>query len=79
VTKPSETPVRFLGRKEVENKVGVSYPTIWDWMRKGRFPRSRKIGDQKVSWLESEVDDWMISRPKVRLKGDPESNSGEAA
>jgi predicted DNA-binding transcriptional regulator AlpA len=61
--------VRLLSRREVLEKVPVSYPTIWKWMRERTFPRSRDIGG-KVAWIEAEVDDWIANLGVVRLKGD---------
>ncbi len=66
-------PLRLLSRPEVLDLVGVSYPTIWSWMQQGKFPRSRKLGDQKVGWLASELKSWIESRPIMRLKGDAPS------
>ena len=60
---------RFIGKQEVLDRIGVSYPTIWQWMRDGKFPRSRDLGG-KTKWLESEIDDWIANRPLRRLKGD---------
>jgi predicted DNA-binding transcriptional regulator AlpA len=62
--------VQLLSRKEVLSLVPISYPTMWQMMRDGRFPRSRMVGKNKVGWLASEVADWIVNRPKVLLKGD---------
>jgi predicted DNA-binding transcriptional regulator AlpA len=56
-------------RREVMERVPLSNPTIWKLMQNGESPRSRDIG-RKVVWLESEIDDWIESRPVVKLKGD---------
>ena len=56
---------------EVCDKVGLDYSHIWKLMHRGKFPRSRLIGDKRVMWLESEVDQWIADLPKVKLrKGD---------
>jgi len=60
-------PSRFVFKPEVLDRVGVSYPTIWQWMRTGTFPASREVGG-KVAWLESEIDDWMATRPLRKYK-----------
>jgi predicted DNA-binding transcriptional regulator AlpA len=60
---------RLLSKQEVLVKVGLSYPTIWQWMRSGKFPRSRQLGG-KVAWLSDEVDQWIAARPVQPLKGD---------
>jgi prophage regulatory protein len=62
-------PARFISKQEVLARVSVSYPTIWQWMRDGKFPRSRELGG-RVVWLESEVEEWMANVPLRRLKGD---------
>jgi predicted DNA-binding transcriptional regulator AlpA len=42
-------------------------------MRDGTFPRSRHIGG-KTLWLESEIENWILSRPVRRLKGDKQGS-----
>jgi prophage regulatory protein len=61
---------RLLSRAEVLDRVGVSYPTLWAWMRDGKFPRSRQRGTSHVAWLESEVEEWIQGLPVRQLKGD---------
>jgi predicted DNA-binding transcriptional regulator AlpA len=62
-------PPRFIDKKQVVERVGVSYPTIWKWMRAGTFPRARVIGEKSV-WLENEISTWMNTRPLRHLKDD---------
>jgi predicted DNA-binding transcriptional regulator AlpA len=66
--------VRLISKGEVLDRVGVTYPTIWAWMRGGKFPRSRDLGG-KIGWIESEIDDWIANLPVRRLKGDAEAAS----
>jgi predicted DNA-binding transcriptional regulator AlpA len=63
--------LKFVYKPEVLDKVGLSYPTIWQRMRDGTFPAARDIGG-KTAWLESEIDDWMMRRPlrKYKPRGD---------
>lgn len=61
--------VRLISKPEVLDRVGVTFPTIWKWMREGKFPRSRELGG-KVAWIESEIEAWIASLPVRRLKGD---------
>jgi predicted DNA-binding transcriptional regulator AlpA len=62
---------RLLSKSEVLEIVGVSYATLWGWMRADppKFPRSREVGGKSM-WFSSEVDDWLDALPKRRLKGD---------
>jgi prophage regulatory protein len=66
---------RLLSKPEVLDRVGVSYPCIWSWMRQGKFPRSRDLGGHRIAWLESEVNEWISNLPVRRLKGDAEAAS----
>jgi predicted DNA-binding transcriptional regulator AlpA len=64
--------VRLLDRTEILQITGKAFPTIWEWMRAGKFPRSRMTGGSKSKsvWLSNEIDAW-IAGLKVRpLKGD---------
>ena len=60
---------RLLSKAEVLDRLGVTYPTVWQWMREGRFPRCRVLGG-KSAWVESEVEEWIAALPVRRLKGD---------
>jgi len=60
---------RLLDRVEVVAIVGATYPTLWDWMRAGKFPRSRIVGG-KSKWLSTEVDAWLATLPVRPLNGD---------
>ena len=55
---------------------GVSYPTLWSWMRAGRFPRSRIVGGKSM-WRSDEVEAWLEALPVRPLKGDPAPDQSE--
>jgi predicted DNA-binding transcriptional regulator AlpA len=63
--------IRLISKPEVLDRVGVTYPTLWSWMREGKFPRSRQLGG-KAAWVESEIEAWITALPVRRLKGDGE-------
>jgi predicted DNA-binding transcriptional regulator AlpA len=70
--------VRLLTKRDVMVRVGVTFPTIWKWMRAGTFPRSRRLGSgkgAKVVWYESEIDAWATTLPIQPLKGDDEGKA----
>jgi predicted DNA-binding transcriptional regulator AlpA len=60
---------RLISKAEVLARVGVTFPTVWAWMRAGKFPRSREIGS-KAMWLESEISEWIAGLPERKYKGD---------
>jgi predicted DNA-binding transcriptional regulator AlpA len=59
----------LLDRHQVCIKANTSYPTLWEMMRRGTFPRSRIVGGRSM-WRSDEVDQWMAALPTRRLKGD---------
>ena len=46
----------FIRLKKVESKTGLKKSTVYDLMSRGEFPKSIKIGERAVAWIESEVD-----------------------
>lgn len=51
--------MRYIRFKELRQRVPLGRTTIWQMMREGRFPRSRRIGKTAKAWLEDEVEDWI--------------------
>jgi predicted DNA-binding transcriptional regulator AlpA len=58
---------RLVGKSEVLARVSLSFPTVWDMIRKGIFPAGRIVGG-KTMWLESDVDQWIATRPERKYK-----------
>lgn len=53
---------KMLRMRHVVEYTGVSRCTIYRWMNAGTFPRSIRLGEQSVAWLEAEVDAWIQDR-----------------
>ena len=71
--------LRLLSKAEVCQTVGVSFPTIWVWMRAGSFPRSRIVGGKSM-WRSDEIAQWLDDLQVRPLKGDaPDREGVEAA
>ena len=54
---------RYLRRYEVMEITSMKDPQMWREERAGRFPQRRRLTDRTVAWLESEVQEWIDSRP----------------
>ena len=69
---PANAPpgLRLLDKVEVCRIANVTFPTIWQWMRNGEFPRSRIVGGKSM-WLSTEIEAWIAALPVRQLKGDP--------
>ena len=59
----AESALVFLSKSQVLKKVPVTAPTLWAWVRAGKFPKPRSISPNKTVWIETEVDAWMRAQP----------------
>ena len=64
---PPSLPLRLLTVLLIAG--GISYVTVWSWMRAGTFPRSRVVGGKSM-WRSDEVQAWLDALPIRPLKGD---------
>ena len=54
---------RFIRDKECREATGLSRTTRWRLEQVDLFPKRHLIGKQAIGWLESEIQQWMNSRP----------------
>ena len=56
---------KILRRRDVEAAVGLSKGQIYKMISRGEFPPSRRLtpSGKAVGWLDSEISDWIDSRP----------------
>ena len=57
---------RYIRSDELTHMTGLSLSTIYRFERNGVFPRRRVLGPNSVGWLESDINDWLTSRPTTR-------------
>ena len=55
---------QLLRINDVISRTNLSRSTIYNMMKAGTFPRSRRVGKQSVVWIESEVNGWIESLPE---------------
>ena len=58
-----DTTDRYIDIKEVTRKLSIARSTVYLWMSTGKFPQPKRIGLGCSRWLESEVMEYMESRP----------------
>jgi predicted DNA-binding transcriptional regulator AlpA len=65
----------LIHKPELLALVGVSYGSIFAWMRTGKFPLAREIGSggrsTKIAWIRAEVEAWLAARPQRQLRPPP--------
>jgi predicted DNA-binding transcriptional regulator AlpA len=76
--KPPVEGERLLSKAEVCHRVGKTFPTIWQWMQEGKFPRARD-NHGVPGWLDSEVSAWIRGLPLKPYKGDEAASEANAS
>jgi len=56
---------RMLRRKEVEHRTGFKRAYIYQLIKTGKFPKSRRIGVRAVGWDSAEIEQWIAQRPQT--------------
>lgn len=54
---------RLLRQAEVQDRTGLGRTTIWRLEKDGRFPARRRLVGSTCAWVESEITEWIHSRP----------------
>jgi prophage regulatory protein len=63
--------MKLLRMRQVMQATGLSRMTIYRLELAGKFPSRRRLAENSVAWLESDVVQWIDSRPVARLHGTP--------
>jgi prophage regulatory protein len=73
-------PVRLLTFPELESRKGITYSRQYvDRLEaRGQFPQRVQTGPNSIAWIEREVDAWILSRPRGKLR-DGRGDRGKAA
>lgn len=56
--------MKILRIKDVCAKIGISRTRVYELEHDGRFPARIELGPNSVGWYESEVDEWIVARPR---------------
>jgi predicted DNA-binding transcriptional regulator AlpA len=65
---------RLYTKQQVLAIVGVSYVTLWGWIKTGHFPASIVVGPEgghrsTRRWIAKEVHAWIANRPRRLPRG----------
>ena len=51
---------------EVKARTGLSRSSIYAYIDKGIFPAQVKLGERCVAWVDSEIEEWVLSKVLAR-------------
>ncbi len=60
--------MKYLRIRQVMQLTGLSRMTIYRLELAGRFPKRRRLSENSVAWLESDIEAWADSRPVAHLQ-----------
>jgi prophage regulatory protein len=60
--------MKFLRIRQVMQLTGLSRMTIYRLELAGRFPKRRRLSENSVAWLESDIAEWADSLPIAHLR-----------
>ena len=59
--------MNLLKLTDVLNRLAVSRPTLYRWIKEGHFPKPIKLADNGAArWTEEEVEEWIAERNALR-------------
>jgi prophage regulatory protein len=67
--------MKFLRVRQVMQLTGLSRMTIYRLERDGKFPKRRRLSQNSVAWLESDIAAWADTRPVAQLRAAPTSTT----
>ncbi|MCC6472178.1 MAG: AlpA family transcriptional regulator [Burkholderiales bacterium] len=59
----------ILRRPQVEQRIGLSRSTLYQYSKDGVFPKPVRLGLRAVGWRESDISDWIAARVKGARPG----------
>jgi prophage regulatory protein len=69
--------MKFLRIRQVMSLTGLSRMTIYRLERDGNFPKRRRLSQNSVAWLESDISAWAESRPMPTLRSSQRVLAGD--
>ena len=60
--------IKIIRVKQLCEILSVSRSTLWRMEKDGHLPPRRQFAKRSVGWIESELNDWLESRPFTQAK-----------
>ena len=55
----------LIRKKQLCQELGVSPATAWRMVKDNRLPQPRKLGENSIAWLRSEIEEYVANLPVV--------------
>ncbi len=57
-----ESQLRFISIKEACHRSCLGKTTLLKWEAEGNFPKAVRLSKSKRVWLESDINEWILSK-----------------
>lgn len=66
----------FLRDTEIARRYSISRPTVWRWIKEGKFPKPIRLGSGSSRWKLDDLESWEQTQAQKDHKESPsEENS----
>jgi prophage regulatory protein len=61
-------PIKLLRYCDLQTTRGINYSRrhLYNLENERKFPRRVQLGENRVGWIESEIDGWIVERSALR-------------
>lgn len=59
------TAITIVRPKNLKAAVGLSIPTVYRMIKRGKFPRPKRLGLQAVGWPSDVIAAWLAAQPET--------------
>lgn len=61
--------LQIIRPKELASLLKVARQTVRNMEKRGELPKRKKFGNRCVGWMQSDIEEWMESRPNAADAG----------
>ena len=60
--------LKLLRMRDLTAEYGFTPATVYRWISEGAFPPPINLGSNSVAWHRQEIEDWLQSRPRAKVR-----------
>lgn len=60
--------LKLLRMGDLKSEYGLKPASVYRWISEGSFPDPVNIGSNSVAWFREEIEAWLRSRPRAKIK-----------
>jgi prophage regulatory protein len=59
-----ELKFKFLRERQIRAIIPIARSTLWHWVKRGKFPKPKKLSRGVTVWRSSDVEEWIAAQEK---------------